>query len=155
MSITLVPINAQRFPSWQERCHAEYTADLIAAGETPQAADRHATDSLERAFPTAAPTADNAVFDLVHDTAGAVGYLWIGRDNSGDDTSWWVWDVVVEPEYRGKNYGRTAMQLAEDHARSAGARTLGLSVFGHNTAARGLYESVGYETTTVKMRKQL
>ncbi|MFF1946980.1 hypothetical protein ACFVWF_33120 [Rhodococcus qingshengii] len=65
MPITLVPINAQRFPSWQDRCHAEYKADLITAGETPHAADRHATDSLERAFPTGAPTADNAVFDLV------------------------------------------------------------------------------------------
>lgn len=155
MPITLIPINAQRFPSWQERCHAEYTADLITAGETPHAADRLAADSLERAFPTGAPTADNAVFDLVHDTDGTVGYLWIGRDRSGDYTSWWVWDMVVEPECRGKKYGRAAMRLAEDHARAAGARTLGLSVFGHNEAARGLYESVGYETTTVKMRKQL
>jgi ribosomal protein S18 acetylase RimI-like enzyme len=52
-------------------------------------------------------------------------------------------------------YGRAAMRLAEHHAREAGARTLGLSVFGHNEGARGLYESVGYEPTTVKMRKQL
>ena len=47
------------------------------------------------------------------------------------------------------------MQLAEDHARAAGARTLGLSVFGFNAAARGLYEAAGYETTSVKMRKRL
>lgn len=155
MTTTLVPIDAQRFPAWRQRCHAEYTADLIAAGEDPEAADRHASESLERAFPGGSATTENAVFDLVHEVDGTVGYLWIGRDNSGDATSWWVWDVVVEPEHRGKGYGRAAMRLAEDHARGAGAKTLGLSVFGHNNAARRLYESIGFETTTVKMRKQL
>ena len=108
-----------------------------------------------RAFPAGAPSTDNAVFDLVDDTDDVVGYLWIGRDNSGDNTSWWVWDVLVESEHRGKGFGKAAMQLAEDYARAAGARTLGLSVFGFNAAARGLYESAGYETTSVKMRKRL
>jgi hypothetical protein len=40
------------------------------------------------------------VFDLVDDTGQIVGYLWIGRDNSDDDSSWWVWDVVVEPDMK-------------------------------------------------------
>ena len=30
-----------------------------------------------------------------------------------------------------------------------------LNVFGFNTTARGLYESLGYETTAVQMRKEL
>lgn len=47
------------------------------------------------------------------------------------------------------------MRFSEDYARSQGAETLGLNVFGFNTTARGLYESLGYETTSVKMRKQL
>jgi hypothetical protein len=48
-----------------------------------------------------------------------------------------------------------AMVLGEEYARAQGAHTLGLSVFGFNTGARGLYESLGYETTSVKMRKKL
>jgi len=40
-------------------------------------------------------------------------------------------------------------------ARSQGARTLGLSVFGFNTGARRLYESLCYETTSVTMAKAL
>jgi len=155
MPITLVPITAQRFPSWLKRSQAEYKADLIAAGETPRAAEEHASDTFNRAFPSGAPAPDNAVFDLVNDTDDIVGHLWIGRDNSGDDTSWWVWDVVVDPEHRGQGHGRAAMRLAEGHARAEGARTLGLSVFGFNAAARRMYESAGYETTSVKMRKQL
>ena len=47
------------------------------------------------------------------------------------------------------------MKLAEDYARSHGAHTLGLSVFDFNHGARKLYESMGYETVTTKMKKQL
>ena len=47
------------------------------------------------------------------------------------------------------------MQLAEDYARSQGARTLGLNVFGFNHGARGLYESLGYEVVATKMKKSL
>lgn len=155
MPVSLVPVTPERFPTWRERSCAEYESDLIALGEAPQAARQHASDSMERAFPANASTVSNAVFDLVDDTGEAVGYLWVGRDLSGDITSWWVWDVVVDPAHRGKGLGRMAMQLAEDYARSQGALTLGLSVFGFNKVARGLYESLGYETTSVKMRKRL
>lgn len=47
------------------------------------------------------------------------------------------------------------MELAENYAVSQGAKTLGLSVFGFNRAAQGLYESLGYETTSIKMKKRL
>jgi ribosomal protein S18 acetylase RimI-like enzyme len=155
MSITLVPITRQRFPSWLKRSQSEYKTDLIAIGETPGAAEEHSSDALGRAFPAGAPTPGNTVFDLVNDTGQIVGYLWVGRDNSDDAGSSWVWDVVVDPEHRGQGYGRAAMQLAEGHARAEGARTLGLSVFGFNAVARAMYESAGYETRIVKMRKQL
>lgn len=47
------------------------------------------------------------------------------------------------------------MIAGEQLARSRGAQSLGLNVFGFNSAARGLYESLGYEETSVKMKKSL
>ena len=47
------------------------------------------------------------------------------------------------------------MTLAEEAARNHGATELGLNVFGHNAVARSLYESMGYQTTAVNMRKSL
>ncbi len=94
----------------------------------------------------------------VLDHAGApVGYLWIGpadwrRRRAG---AWWVWDVLVDEGRRGEGLGRATMLLAEEYATAHGARTLGLSVFGFNLAARRLYESLGYGTTSVKMAKRL
>ncbi|MGH3653243.1 GNAT family N-acetyltransferase [Glutamicibacter sp.] len=155
MPLKLLPLPAERFQSWLTRSTAEYVSDLVAAGSSAHEAQEDADLAMARAFSTGLPTCTNAVFTLEHGILGDVGYVWIGHDTSGDPASWWVWDIVVEPGHRGKGYGRQAMNLAEEYARAHGARTLGLNVFGFNRSARGLYESLGYETTSIKMRKTL
>lgn len=95
-----------------------------------------AVATVRDAFPAGHPTADNAVFILNDSACAEVGYLWIGRDRSNAPSAWWVWDILIEAEHRGKGYGKEGMLLAEDYARSQCAPTLGLSVFGINHSAR-------------------
>ncbi len=128
MTARLVPLPVHDFPAWLSASQTEYEADLIATGSTPDAAAQQAANSLASAFPEGEPSPTNAVFNIVDEADLTVGYLWVGREG---------------------------MRLAEEYARSQGAKTLGLNVFGFNTTARALYESLGYETTSVKMRKQL
>jgi predicted GNAT family acetyltransferase len=47
------------------------------------------------------------------------------------------------------------MQLAETIATDGGATSLGLNVFAHNAVARALYASMGYEESSIQMRKKL
>jgi len=155
MPVALRRLDARLFPAWLERSRAEYAKDLVAAGQTPEDANRHANESMARSFPSGAPGPGHVVFDVVDDAGTTVGYLWIGPDTSDDDGAWWIWDIVIDAEKRGRGLGRRTMALGEEYARTQGAHTLGLSVFGFNTGARGLYESLGYETTSVKMRKRL
>ena len=160
MPVHLVPMSPARFPAWLERSRGEYERDLIVTGESEEDARRHSAESMENVFPSGGSTPHNADFDLIDEFDRAVGYLWVGRggsggDSSGDDASWWIWDVLVDEEHRGRGFGREAMRLAEEYARSQGAKTLGLSVFAFNAAARGLYDSLGYEPVSVKMRKTL
>ncbi len=155
MSVTLHRLDARLFPAWLERSRDEYAKDLVAVGQTPEDAHRHADESMARSFPSGAPSPGHAVFDVVDDAGVTVGYLWIGPDTSDDSSAWWIWDIVIDADKRGRGLGRTAMVLGEEYARAQGARTLGLNVFGFNTGARGLYESLGYETTSVKMLKRL
>ncbi|GAB2887619.1 hypothetical protein GCM10022245_23550 [Streptomyces mayteni] len=153
--VTLRPLVARHFSAWLERSRAEYAKDLVALGQTSEDAYRHADESMARSFPSGIPTPEHVVFDVVDDAGVAVGYLWIGPDRSDDAGAWWIWDIVIDADKRGRGLGRMAMLLGEEYARAQGAHTLGLSVFGFNTGARGLYESLGYETTSVKMRKKL
>jgi ribosomal protein S18 acetylase RimI-like enzyme len=81
-----------------------------------------------------------------------IGIVWLNIPPDGPAS---VYDVEVEPALRGKGYGRAVMLVAESYARSHGATTLRLHVFGGNTVARSLYESLGYETTNVMMSKSL
>lgn len=152
--VHLVPLAADRFPAWLEQSRREYETDLMAAGEPADKARHHAEETLDRVFPARAPVDGHAVFDITDENRTRVGYIWVGRDQEGKDDSWWIWDILIHPEHRGKGFGRAALELAEEHARSEGARDLGLSVFGSNQAARGLYESLGYETVTATMRKR-
>ncbi|MFI6850340.1 GNAT family N-acetyltransferase [Kitasatospora sp. NPDC050467] len=124
-------------------------------GQTPEDAYRHADESMAHSFPSGAPRPGHVVLDVVDGTGAAVGYLWIGPGTSDDAGAWWVWDIAIDADERGRGFGRMAMVLGEEYARAQGAHTLGLSVFGFNTGARGLYESLGYETASVKTLKRL
>lgn len=148
-------MDARLLPAWLERGREEYTEDLIAAGRRPEDARRQAAESLDGSFPSGVPLPGHTVFEVVDGGGAAVGHLWIGPDTSGDPGYWWVWDITIDADRRGEGFGRAAMLLGEKYAREQGAHTLGLNVFGFNTRARGLYESLGYETASIRMRKKL
>ncbi|TFD56682.1 GNAT family N-acetyltransferase [Cryobacterium sp. Hh38] len=155
MTVTLQRILTSEFPAWLDRSCTEYVSDLVTQGGSHEEAQRRAVESMARLFPDGAPSPGNEVFHVMNEAGAAVGYLWIGQDVSADPGAWWVWDVVINVDQRGQGFGRAAMLLGEEYAHSHGAQSLGLSVFGFNTGARGLYNSLGYETTSVKMLKKL
>jgi ribosomal protein S18 acetylase RimI-like enzyme len=155
MPITLGPMSASHLPQWLAACTAQYIDELVAGGRTREDATRHAAKGIEPSFPDGNPAPGHAVFDVLDEAGAAVGYLWIGPDTSDDPAAWWVWDIAVDAGQRGHGHGRAAMLLGEQYAHEHGATTLGLNVFGSNAVARGLYESLGYETTALQMRKRL
>lgn len=52
--------------------------------------------------------------------------------------------LVVSPAYRRHGLAHALLEAAEDHARRAGKRTVGLHVSENNMPALGLYEAHGY-----------
>ena len=140
--------------SWIVTSKADYLDDLLRAGETHEQAQVSVDQSFERYFPAGVPTDNHLVFTVLTDDSPA-GYLWIGPHAAGQSSAWWVWDIAINADQRGQGLGRTAMLLAEDVVREKGGTTLGLNVFGFNAPARGLYESLGYETTSMRMLKNL
>lgn len=154
MTVSLVPLPASDLAEWMAAQRTGYIADRMRAGDDEEAATRTADASYERFFPDGAPAEGHDVLRITDD-GRPVGTIWLGPHPSGLEGVWWVWDVEVDASERGLGHGRAAMLLAEEHVAARGGRALALNVFGFNAPARGLYESLGYETTAVQMRKEL
>ena len=75
--------------------------------------------------------------------------------NRGGRRQAFIYDFRTLDEFHRQGYGTQAMIALEDEVRKLGIDTIGLHVFGHNHAARALYEKVGYEVTDVHMAKHL
>ncbi len=54
-------------------------------------------------------------------------------------------ELYLRPQARGRGWGRQALQLAADWARRQGASVLRLEVNHHNTRAKALYLSAGFQ----------
>lgn len=132
-----------------------YAAERMASGEPANVATRIAAEQTTQLFPGGRPSSGHLLLRIVDDQGGAIGMLWVGPRDPVAPAAWWVWYLEIDEEQRGKGYGRAAMELAETEAKAHGATELGLNVFGHNTVARSLYESLGYAPTTINMRKVL
>ena len=154
VDVMLRPMAAGGVEAFLAHSYAAYVADLMAAGVPAGVAEETAGRQQEETFPNGRPAPGHLLFDVVVDGAPG-GHLWIGPQLSGAESYWWVWDVEVDPALRGRGVGRAVMTLAEAEVRARGGRELGLNVFGDNTIARRLYESLGYVEASIRMRKPL
>ena len=154
MTAGLRPMPDDAVAAFVDRLRRDYVADRVTAGETREVAERQTEAQLADLMPSGRPAEGQLLFEVVEDGA-AVGVIWLGRRADLGPGAWWVYDVEVDAAHRGRGLGRAAMELAEAEVRSMGGSHLGLNVFGANAVARRLYESLGYEPTSMQLRKQL
>jgi ribosomal protein S18 acetylase RimI-like enzyme len=154
MATVLNPMAPDRFADWIGVSQREYAASLVSTGVTVEKAAARAQRESDENFPSGVALPNHHVFDVVDD-GDIVGYLWIGPMSDGELDTWWIWDIQIDAEKRGKGLGRAAMKLAEEAVTGFGGTSIGLNVFRYNTAAMHLYESVGYETRSQRMFKAL
>ncbi|MFD0786162.1 GNAT family N-acetyltransferase, partial [Micromonospora azadirachtae] len=67
----------------------------------------------------------------------------------------WIHNIEVHPEHRGRGHARRMIQLVEAELAGLGVTELGLNVFGSNTVAIGLYQSLGFQVAAQQMTKRL
>ena len=153
--IRVRPMTPDEFAAWQEHSATEYAGEVSAARGIPlEDARRIAAESFDRHLPDGQGTAGVHIV-LGEDAEGSrVGILWVGPNPDGVGPAW-VYDIEVAEDRRGEGWGRALMTEAERLAREDGHEELGLNVFGSNTVARRLYESLGYEPSSIQMRKPL
>jgi ribosomal protein S18 acetylase RimI-like enzyme len=152
MELSLRPMSPEVLAGYLATTFDAYRTELLEAGRSPEEADQNIAENVGRAFADGVPINGNELFSVLRGDR-VVGVLWIAP--RGPVGSWWIYDIELEPEFRGQGLGRATMLLAEAAVRERGGTELGLNVFGRNATARGLYESLGYEPTSLQMRKPL
>ena len=140
--------------SWFAQLWTSYFDDMIAAGIGEVAAQANINGNRERLFVDDRLGPGQHVFDLV-DEGVDVGTLWLAEPGVADPVAWYVYDIVIDEPHRGRGCGRRAMEAAERFVRDAGGQRLALNVFGPNTVARNLYESLEFHVVAQFMAKDL
>lgn len=156
MTVSLRRPTANEYADWSESELEGYISEIVASGTLSRAAAEEQARREEAGLvPQGLDTPGQLIFRL---EAGGqpVGWLWLSlRHPLGDAGVGFIYNIVVDEPFRGRGYGREAMQLAEREAKRNGLHALALNVFGHNRIARDLYLSLGYRETSVRMKKEL
>src|SRR5512143_2561563 len=149
------PIRADEYAAWRDLETEEYARDIAENGDTPaDAARRKAEADMAEILPDGLATPKHWIFVLEVDGVVA-GRLWLSEREIDGRRAIFAFDIHVDEAYRGRGFGRAAMLLAEREALTRGIRRIELNVFGGNTVARGLYQSLGYVERSVLMAKDL
>ena len=155
MSVELRPLDDEEFADWLPKMCERYGDDMIAnAGMSVEKARKKATADMNRLFPDGTPTPEQLVYGIVADGERA-GELWLCERDSEMFRNLFIYEIRIDSQHRGKGYGKAAMLLAEEEARSRGLDRVSLNVFGGNEVARNLYRSLGYDDNAVAMSKKL
>lgn len=155
--IELLELPRERFSSYRDDLTRDYARDKVLAGTwSPEEAPRRAAADLDGLLANGTETEGHYLY-LLRDrsTTEEVGVVWLAVLDSGVGRSVWIYDIQIHGPFRRMGYGTQALRAVEERAIELGAVNVELHVFGHNPAARSLYEKVGYETTSVVMRRRL
>lgn len=141
---------------WDRRADIAFfkKAELEAfKGTLPNADDlteseiRNKLKEMDENDPVDLTDPSHEVFIAEKDEAGTIGLAWI-QDR---DPFWrfetqltWIFNLYVIPQFRRKGIARQLLQHIEAWTRKQRLSRIGLHVIEWNTAARKLYESLGY-----------
>lgn len=153
--ITLIPMEPDEFDAFLEENILRYARENVDNGRW------QADEALERSratfqdlLPDGLQSKDQYIFNIFDDEIGLnLGLLWVEVKMDEPNRPAFVFDFIIEKQYRGKGFGKRALLALDEKIQHMGAKSVALHVFGHNSIAFELYKKMGYEVTDINMRK--
>jgi RimJ/RimL family protein N-acetyltransferase len=154
--VRLEPMSEAEFRDYLEPAIADYAEEHIRSGQWgPDQALEESRREFTELLPDGLDTPDQYLYSIKDATGTNVGMLWFAARDRNGERSAFVYDVRIGEQFQRRGYGSQAFHALEAIARDMGITTIGLHVFGHNTAARALYEKLGFATTNLIMKKTI
>lgn len=153
--ITLTPMTEPDFQAYIAKAIQGYAREKIQAGNwTQDEAPERLRNQLESLLPQGIQTPNNYFFSLRDENGEKVGILWYASRPKQPGLAF-IYDFEIYPPFRRRGFASQAIIALEQEAKSRGLKRIELHVFGHNTAARALYNKMGFVETNVMMTKNI
>ncbi|MCY7401383.1 MAG: GNAT family N-acetyltransferase [Nocardioides sp.] len=156
-AVHLRPMTQEEYDAYRVRSEQEYAQQITDSGQLDlEAASKRSAVEFAELLPDGLASPGMHLWTAeAGDTSAAVGLGWIELRRRSSGVSAWIYDIHLDASRRGEGLGRALMEALHDAARGLGATTMALNVFGHNTAAVRLYDSLGYAVTAQQMKRDL
>ena len=152
--IQLVTLTSAQTAQFLSATWTDYRESLLGAGFSEVEADLNIERNKLQILDGEMPKPNHHFLDAQHEDV-SVGTLWLASRGDESPGQWFVYDIAIRAEYRGQGFGRATMQAAESYVVAREGTSIALNVFGPNTVARSLYESLGFEIQNIGMKKVL
>ena len=156
-NISLVELDDAPYRAYRDHLVRDYAAHKIRAGAWYESeAQIRAAKDVDGLLPEGPATQGHFLYSVREDAADAeVGTVWFALRDSGVGRYVWIYDIIINENFRRRGYASRTLELVEARAKELGAKSVELHVFGHNQGAQALYEKVGYSVTSITMAKQV
>jgi len=153
--VHLVPMTRSEYPTYIEPAIDDYAQDKAKAGNLhPDRALEMARQDFAALLPQGVASPEQYLYTIQEADAGAkVGFIWLGIREEGAKRFPMLMQIWIAEQYRRQGYATQALLVLEGQVGELGFDEIWLHVFGHNHAARALYEKLGYVTTNLNMYK--
>jgi RimJ/RimL family protein N-acetyltransferase len=155
--VRLAPMTETEFQAYLEQDVERYAQERVQAG------DWYASEALQKSreehrqlLPGGVSTKNHYLFLIEDEAVGAkIGVIWFALYPNQLQPLAFVYDFLIDEQFRRRGYGQQAMLALEAKVKELGIDKIALHVFAHNHVARALYEKTGFETTGIYMTKKL
>ena len=156
-NISLVELDDVPYRAYRDHLVRDYAAHKVRAGAWYESeAQIRAAKDVDGLLPEGTATQGHFLYSVREDAADAeVGTVWFTLRDSGVRRYVWIYDIIINENFRRRGYASRTLELVEARAKELGAKSVELHVFGHNQGAQALYEKVGYSVTSITMAKQV
>ena len=157
MAVRFVPFTELDFHAWLVQAIPEFALTNVQDGHWSLAESIEKSQEAHAALLPQGLATPGQFFVHLHDDASGerVGTLWWSEADKGGRQEAYVYNITIDEPARRRGYARAAFAELERVAREHGMQQLGLHVFGHNAGARRLYDELGFEPTSITLRKVL
>ena len=144
-ALVVRPMTGYEFPDYYQGQVEIYATEKVAAGKcTLDEAVVESRQEMAKLLPDGLRSQDQFIFIAEFENV-RIGTVWVDIDTDLEVPRAFGLYIEIDNALRGRGLGRDLMKATQAECRKRGAKGFALSVFGHNSIARKMYESFGFE----------